>query len=177
MAATTEWTIPESEPSAFTLAMRRRPWLGPTLVGIGLAAATGYTALHDPNQGGGLFPACPLKSLTGLDCPGCGGTRAVYALTQGDVATAFDHNVLLTIVVPLLAIVWAVWFVRSLVATRERHRARPEGRTDEAPHPTRTSASHPSTRAWLALGAIAIAFAVIRNIDAVPLFEYLASEA
>ena len=34
---------------------------------------------------GGLFFSCPLYSLTGLYCPGCGGTRALRLLMEGRI--------------------------------------------------------------------------------------------
>lgn len=49
-----------------------------------------------------LFPACPLHSLTGLNCPGCGATRGMHALLNGDVLAALDYNVLLVGFVPLM---------------------------------------------------------------------------
>jgi len=39
---------------------------------------------------------CPIRSLTGWQCPGCGSTRCVTALGSGDVPAAFRHNPLLT---------------------------------------------------------------------------------
>ncbi len=38
------------------------------------------------------FPPCPLRTLTGIPCPGCGGTRATLALAAGDVGRAFVLN-------------------------------------------------------------------------------------
>jgi hypothetical protein len=38
-----------------------------------------------------------LKNLTGLPCPFCGGTRAVFALLRGDLLQAFWFNPLATI--------------------------------------------------------------------------------
>ena len=32
-----------------------------------------------------ILPPCSLHTMTGLYCPGCGGTRACYALMQGQV--------------------------------------------------------------------------------------------
>lgn len=32
-----------------------------------------------------VLPPCSLYSLTGFYCPGCGGTRACYALVQGHI--------------------------------------------------------------------------------------------
>lgn len=40
---------------------------------------------------------CPIRSLTGWQCPGCGSTRCVAALGTGDFVTAFRQNVLLTV--------------------------------------------------------------------------------
>lgn len=32
---------------------------------------------------------CPFKSITGLDCPGCGFQRSIIALLKGDFTQAF----------------------------------------------------------------------------------------
>jgi len=45
----------------------------------------------------GLFPVCPLYTLTGIHCPGCGLTRGFHALFHGDVLTALQFNALLPI--------------------------------------------------------------------------------
>jgi hypothetical protein len=49
--------------------------------------------------------ACPLRALTGVPCPGCGLTRAMFALAAGDPAGAFRHHPLVVLVAPLLAVV------------------------------------------------------------------------
>ena len=49
-----------------------------------------------------LLPVCPLYSATGLACPGCGGTRGMHALLNGDVLTALDYNLMLVFFVPLI---------------------------------------------------------------------------
>lgn len=36
--------------------------------------------------------ACVFRSLTGLDCPGCGLQRAFIALLRGDIVASFEHN-------------------------------------------------------------------------------------
>ena len=42
-----------------------------------------------------FFPGCTFHQLTGLNCPGCGATRALHALLHGDFLTAAHDNALL----------------------------------------------------------------------------------
>ena len=46
--------------------------------------------------GASLLPGCAWRSLTGWPCPGCGTTRAVLHLLNGDPAGALAHNPLAT---------------------------------------------------------------------------------
>ena len=41
------------------------------------------------------LPKCLFHEWTGLYCPGCGGTRALYALLHGDLKTSLHENLLL----------------------------------------------------------------------------------
>ncbi len=71
----------------------------------GIAVAIGVVAVYavfDPNEV--YFPKCPVKLLTGLDCPGCGSQRALHALLHGDVAAAVGFNALLVAAIPLLTL-------------------------------------------------------------------------
>jgi Protein of unknown function (DUF2752) len=57
----------------------------------------------------GFYPVCEFHELTGLNCPGCGGTRAVYQLLHGDVLRAMQDNAL--VVLSLAGLVGrAAWF-------------------------------------------------------------------
>lgn len=47
---------------------------------------------------------CPIKALTGLNCPGCGITRMFVALFHGDIYQAFRYNPLVFIELPIIAI-------------------------------------------------------------------------
>ena len=46
---------------------------------------------------------CPIRALTGLYCPGCGSTRAVFALFHGNLPLAAHDNALL-LAMPVLAV-------------------------------------------------------------------------
>lgn len=56
----------------------------------------------DPQAG--LFPRCPSKILTGLDCPGCGSQRALHALLHGDFIAALRFNALMVAALPFIAL-------------------------------------------------------------------------
>lgn len=68
---------------------------------IALSVGAGVVALHagayvffagrDPYTQT-IFPPCPLLHYLGIQCPGCGGTRAMYSLLHGDIATSIALN-------------------------------------------------------------------------------------
>jgi hypothetical protein len=55
----------------------------------------------------GFYPQCMFHRVTGLNCPGCGGLRALHQLAHGHLATAFRYNALVVLGLPIAA-VWAV---------------------------------------------------------------------
>ncbi len=58
----------------------------------------------DPISGAFPYPRCIFKVLTGLDCPGCGSTRALHALLHGRISEAADANPAVFVAVPLAAL-------------------------------------------------------------------------
>ncbi len=90
--------------TATRVGVMRRPYAAPVMAGGLMAAGCVALALVDPAGGP---PICPFKAMTGLDCPGCGGTRAVHQLLNGQLMAALDLNVLAVLVLPLLA--WAAF--------------------------------------------------------------------
>lgn len=57
---------------------------------------------------------CPFRLLTGKPCPFCGSTRALGALSGGDLVAAWQNNPLTVTLVPLAVLV----LVQPQLATR-----------------------------------------------------------
>jgi len=100
-------------PEAAKLSGRRRRALvvaaclfGGTLVvlwGHGIA----YVLRHYP-----ILPPCLFHQLTGWHCPGCGSTRALLALMEGDPVRACRNNLALAAALPFLGW-WAIQRLRG----------------------------------------------------------------
>ena len=56
---------------------------------------------------------CPLRDLTGIRCPTCGGTQAAVALTKGQWAEAFTANPLVIVG----AVGFGLWLLAGILAT------------------------------------------------------------
>ena len=52
---------------------------------------------------------CPFHSLTGLYCPGCGTTRMIKSLFQGQFYQAFRYNPLVFLMLPLFIFIFLDW--------------------------------------------------------------------
>lgn len=80
-----------------------------------LAAVTGafvYVGAVDPGEPG-HYPVCPLLSLTGLHCPGCGGLRSAHAVAHGDLLAALQANAPAVLGYVAFAVLWTVWVIRA----------------------------------------------------------------
>ena len=69
-----------------------------------LAGSLLYVGVGDPHNPHFMFPACPFKLLTGLNCPACGGLRMTHDLLHGQIGSAVTDNVFLLVGLPLLAV-------------------------------------------------------------------------
>lgn len=78
----------------------------------GLAAATTYIAVGNPFKHH-LTGVCPFHALTGLWCPFCGGTRAVWAASHGDFRLMLHANALFPAIVVLIGWTWLSWVGRA----------------------------------------------------------------
>ncbi|GGJ77209.1 hypothetical protein GCM10010123_04010 [Pilimelia anulata] len=94
-------------------------WLAPAAVLGCVGAAAGYVLATDPTDGpADALPSCLLKYTTGLDCPGCGGTRAFFYLLRGDLGAAARHHLVFVLAVPLLLWAYAAWALRLTTGRR-----------------------------------------------------------
>ncbi len=120
-AVAAEWpaghpgAYPVTEPDRLTrfvarLYDRTPRWVVP-LAAVGcVAAGIGYTLLSDPTRSApDAMPTCLLKLTTGLDCPGCGGTRALWYVLHADLPAAARHHFLFVFALPFLAYFFVAW--------------------------------------------------------------------
>lgn len=74
--------------------------------GLLLAALLSWASLlhlHDPVESA-VYPKCLVKQSTGLDCPGCGSSRCVRAMSHLEFKEAFLYNPLAFVAFPGLVI-------------------------------------------------------------------------
>jgi hypothetical protein len=126
----------------------RKPQFAIAAALLVLAALAVAAVLYrsDPTQSG-FYPRCQFHAMTGLQCPGCGGLRAMHALLHGHVAEAWRLNALFVAALPAaLAVVGWRWLCR---------RRDPSARW-----------KLPLAWVWIFV-AVVIAFGVVRNLPGV----------
>ena len=94
-----------------------KPWPVRLQAAAGIAAflVLGVWMQSFPPARYSFYPWCPVHALTGLLCPGCGGTRAVAALVAGQWGEAMRQNALIVVLFPLAVVFAAMqvyWAVR-----------------------------------------------------------------
>ena len=89
---------------------------------------------------------CFINLITGLYCPGCGGTRAIKSLLRLDILQAFRYNSLIITILP-----FAILYIIYKYIFNGKKKV-PDW-------------------VWISLLIIAMIFGIIRNI---PLFHFLA---
>ena len=118
--------------------------LWPPLAAAGaVGLATLALRLRDPHVSGS-WGLCPTQWATGIDCPACGGLRAVNSLTHGDLVGAASSNLLLVVAVPVVVVAWMVWLAAGWQGRPARRRV--------------------PTWSWVVVGALIAVFTVVRNL-------------
>jgi Protein of unknown function (DUF2752) len=97
-----------------------------------------------------FYPVCQFHQLTGLNCPGCGSTRAAYQLLHGHFSAALHDNALFVLALAALA-ARSIWFLKRKSSNRT------------------VNFFLPPKALWTFL-VIALVFTVLRNL---PAFSFL----
>ncbi len=100
-----------------------------------------------------FYPRCAFHAMTGLDCPGCGGLRAVHYLLHGQVALAFHYNALFVLASPLLLGGLGYYFFCRLA---------------RRPPP---DFFHYPVLIWIGVGSILL-FGLLRNLPFTPFYQF-----
>lgn len=79
--------------------MKRKLMTGASAAAI---AALMIVVYHYPPTEYSFYPRCPFYAATHLLCPGCGSTRALYALLHGNFSAALHYNAMFTLLSPVL---------------------------------------------------------------------------
>jgi len=146
--------IMRAEPQAIPPKIKSAAWpslaifagavLGATIFGGGAIVFFFNPSTH------GFYPICLFHSLTGLNCPGCGATRALYALLHGNLPLALKDNALFILSLAALAVLGARFILLKLKNQPAAFNVSPQF-------------------LWIFL-AVAIVFTVLRNL---PEFSWL----
>jgi hypothetical protein len=115
----------------------------------GMMGAAAVVFLFDPAHNK-FYPVCLFHQMTGLNCPGCGATRALHALMHGHIADAARFNLLFLLCLPYLGWIAA----RTGLGWLEEKRL---------------NVAISSTAMWTFL-VMSVVFGVLRNL---PGFEWL----
>ena len=110
-----------------------------------LLVAGAVILLRFPPSRGSFYPQCPIYAALHLECPGCGGTRAVAALLRGHVIQALHFNALITLLLPFA-------FGYGIVCYRRLLRDKPYHWPQLSPV------------AIYAVATVAVLFAILRNL-------------
>lgn len=84
----------------------------PGILGAVFLHITGMLGIED-------LPACVFREVTGLLCPGCGGTRAVCHLIRGEILKAFLYHPFVPYTAFVYAVFMSVTYYRKHIGRRE----------------------------------------------------------
>lgn len=87
-----------------------RPWVAPVAILVCVAGAVAGIVATNPTDNTGPT-TCLFKLTTGFDCPGCGGTRALYYLATLNLPEAARHHLLAVFAAPFLIWMFLAWAV------------------------------------------------------------------
>ncbi|HEV2646412.1 MAG TPA: DUF2752 domain-containing protein [Acidobacteriaceae bacterium] len=92
-----------------------------------------------------FYPRCPIHQFFGIECPGCGATRALSALLHGHLSEALRFNALFVLLLPAI-LAFAITTYRRALQTK-----------------TFSWPNLPAPATYAALAAAAL-FTIVRNL-------------
>lgn len=97
----------------------RPTWLAPMALLACFGLSVAYVEAFNPTTGEpGPTGGCAFKALTGMDCPGCGGTRAFWYLLHGNLPEAARNHVMAVFAAPFLVYAYIAWSANRVFGTR-----------------------------------------------------------
>lgn len=114
----------EPPPDRFTRLMNRLwartpRWVLPVGILTCFVGAGAVVLAMDPTDSpADAPPTCFLKLTTGLDCPGCGGTRAFWYVLHGNLPAAARHHAMFVFALPFLVYLYIAWAGREMFGWR-----------------------------------------------------------
>ncbi len=123
--------------------------LGPGIAGGLLLRSGKLDGIHQ-------VELCAFKRATGIYCPGCGITRACFALSKGDVIGSFlCHPIVL-----LALLLYAVFMIRTLVLLIQERRGAYAGREEEMRQKSRLFYRRLEVCVYFGIGVLLLQWAV-----------------
>lgn len=80
----------------------------PILTSVAIACGCAFVGLSNPETKT-VLPPCGFYLATGYYCPGCGMTRALHSVLQGDIVRAIKFNAVLVLALPVLIYFYILW--------------------------------------------------------------------
>lgn len=117
------------------------------LIGLGLL----ILSILYLKVGEGFWLFCPIYKFTGLYCPGCGITRMLSSILNGNFYQAFRYNPLVFLLIPFMIF----HFTDSIIAFYKKRK---------------TVLEKYEPYVWYVLIGIFMVYGVLRNV---PLFSFL----
>jgi hypothetical protein len=108
------------EPNRFTrfflrLHDRSPRWAAPAAIAVCFGGVASWVLVANPADAGASdVSTCVVKMTTGLDCPGCGGTRAFFYLLNGNIPEAVRHHMMAVFAAPFLVWLYLGWAVKQI---------------------------------------------------------------
>ena len=122
--------------------------IGAVILALLLLGLVFYFYQNNPAHSNTIYSKCFVNNVTGFNCPGCGGQRALHALLHFNFKQAAQLNVFIFIFIPLLGYL----FLKAILA----------------PFQVQLPDLSPSYKSIIIILVLLIVFTIIRNLPYYP---------